>query len=148
MPVYDEGALSAPLDSTILPAMISPDVFTTFAPAGSLNGIGPLMGQSPFQKMKWGLKGAGFGNNLDTYKLAFAGLDTLAGLWSANQQLGLAKKQLAFSKAFANANLANQTKSYNTAIADRARSRGAVEGQSPAQVEDYISKNSLANRTI
>ena len=60
----------------------------------------------------------------------------------------MAKKQLAFTKATTNANLANQTQSYNTGIADRARARGAFEGQTQAQVSDYVTQNSLAKRTV
>lgn len=80
---------------------------------------------------------------MDKAQFALSGLQTLGNLWGAFQAQKLAKKQFAFTKDFAEANLANQIKSYNTAIADRARSRGVMEGQSPDQVSNYISANSL-----
>jgi hypothetical protein len=90
----------------------------------------------------------GLGKNLDTLKLGASGIQTLAGLWAAMQSMKMAKKQYAFTRATTNANLANQTQSYNTSIEDRARARGIAEGQTSAQVDDYISKNSLAKRTV
>ena len=91
---------------------------------------------------------SGIGANMETFNAAINGLGTLGSLWGGMKQLGLAKKQLAFQRSTANANMANQTQSYNTQIADRARSRGVMEGQSQGQVDDYIARNSLAKRTV
>lgn len=103
-------------------------------------------GAMPQQSNWFGIDG--LGKNMDTLQLGLGGLQTLAGLWGAIQASKIAKDNLKFTRASANANLANQTQSYNTAIADRARSRGAWEGQSQGQVADYIAKNQLAQRTV
>ena len=94
------------------------------------------------------LRNNGVGANLKTFNGAIQGLTSLGNLWAGAQQLKLAKRQFDASRDFANINLANQTKSYNTAVADRARSRGAMEGQSQSQVDDYIARNSLQERQV
>ncbi len=88
----------------------------------------------------WG-KGNGLGLNLATGQLALSAAGTIGNLLMANQQNKLAKKQFAFQKEFANTNLSNQIKSYNTALEDRARSRAVVEGQTDAQRDSYIDRN-------
>ena len=85
--------------------------------------------------------GQGLGMNIGTGQLALGGLQTLAGLWSAYQQNKLAKQQFNYTKGVTDTNLANQIKSYNTALEDRSRSRGAVEGQTQAQMDDYVNRN-------
>lgn len=75
--------------------------------------------------------------------VALSGLQTLGGLWNAFQAQKLAKKQFNFTKDFTTANLNNQTQAYNTAISDRARSRGFTEGQSQQEIDSYVSANSL-----
>ena len=85
----------------------------------------------------------GLGKNIDTLKLGLGGLQTIGNLWAAFQAQNLAKKQFNFTKDITNTNLANQIQSYNTSLADRARSRAAVEGQSAAQSQAYIDQNSL-----
>jgi hypothetical protein len=115
----------------------------TFGSTGAASGAGSAGGAQP----GWfGIKG--LGANMDTAKLGMNGLQTLAGLWAGIQQLKLARQSVALTRSTTNANLANQTQSYNTSIQDRARARGAVEGQSSAEVTDYIAQNSLAKRTV
>lgn len=72
-----------------------------------------------------------------------SGIGTLGNLWGSSRALGLARDQFNFQKDFANTNLVNQIKSYNTALEDRARSRAAVEGQSQDVAQAYIDKNRL-----
>lgn len=93
-----------------------------------------------------GTSGAGGGTGLmgGPVGLALTGLQTLGNLWGAFQAQKLAKKQFKLTKDVTETNLANQIKSYNTALADRARSRGVMEGQSPDQVSQYISSNALS----
>ena len=125
--------------------------FTKMASPGMVDGLAPTntgfggFGATPPQSF---LQRTGLGMNMPTFGLALGGIQTLGGLWGAYNAAKVAKQQLAFTKATTNANLANQTQSYNTSIADRARSRGITEGQSASQIEDYISRNSLAKRTI
>lgn len=104
-------------------------------------GFGDFGGPSALGKM-------GIGFNLPTLDLGLSGLKTLGSLWAAMQSAKIAKKQLNFTRDVTNTNLANQTQSYNTILADKARARGRVEGKSDAQVSDYIAQNSLAKRTI
>lgn len=86
---------------------------------------------------------AGFGMNMGTAGMGLQGLATIGGIWNAYQSQKLAKEQFAFTKAMANTNLNNQIKSYNTALSDRSRTRGAMEGQSAAQVQSYIDTNQM-----
>ena len=115
---------------------------------GNTGGIGSMGGFSPAAGTKGWLGIDGLGKNMATVNAGLSGMQTLAGLWGALKAADVAKKQLAFTKATTNANLANQTQSYNTSIADRARARGAFEGQTQAQVSDYVTQNSLAKRTV
>jgi hypothetical protein len=127
-----------------------PDYGNNLFGAGGNSGGFPSMASSgnPALNTKGWLGIDGLGKNMQTLQVAGAGLQTLTGLWAALKAADIAKKQLAFTKATTNANLANQTQSYNTGISDRARARGAFEGQSNAQVADYISQNSLPKRTV
>lgn len=117
----------------------APGMVPTQDAFGGMRMDGPVQG--------W-MKGSGIGLNMPTFNLGVGALNTIGGLWAASNAAKMAKKQFQFSKNFANANLANQTQSYNTAISDRARSRGAVEGQSASQIADYITKNSLTQRSL
>lgn len=91
-----------------------------------------------------GVFGTGM-SGLDFANSALGGLKTLGSLWGAWQGMKLAKKQFNFSRNFANANLANQTKAYNTTLADREGSRAVMEGLTPQQAQSYISSNSLSS---
>lgn len=90
----------------------------------------------------FGIKGLGM--NMPTAQLGLDGLKSIGGLYASMGALGVAKKQLALSSMIANKNIQNQTMSYNTALSDKARSRGVAEGQSQQTVDDYIKKNSLS----
>jgi hypothetical protein len=86
----------------------------------------------------------GLGANLPTFQLGLGAIGTLGNLWGAFNAQSLAKDALDFQKNMAQKNLTNSTTSYNTALTDRATARGVTEGQSDAQVQDYINKNKLA----
>lgn len=109
---------------------------------GNLIGANPSQGIGGFGTSGFGTGGLGF--NMDTFKLIGGGISTIGNLWNAFQAQKLARESFNFQKDFANRNLNNQIASYNTALEDRARSRGVAEGQSDQQVSDYISKNSLS----
>ena len=80
--------------------------------------------------------------------LAIDGLNTMGNLWGAFQAQKLAKRAFRFERDFANTNLANSIKSYNTSLSDRAQSRFAFEGRSPEEAQAYIDQNKLKDRTI
>lgn len=88
----------------------------------------------------------GFGFNMDTLGLGIQGLSAIGNFWNAFQAQKLAKQQFAFTKDITETNLANQIKSYNTALSDRARSRGFVEGQTDDQISQYVNENMLTRR--
>lgn len=85
----------------------------------------------------------GLGANLDTLRLGLGGISSLAGLYTGLKSLGLAQDQFNLSKQMATTNLANQTKTYNTALTDRATSRGVQNGTSSADTAAYIAANRL-----
>lgn len=85
----------------------------------------------------------GLGANMDSLRLGLSGIGTLGNLWGAFQAQGLAREQLDFAKKMANTNLNNQVTSYNTALSDRARARGVMEGQTQQQVDEYVARNRM-----
>lgn len=87
---------------------------------------------------------AGLGGPLGVASLGLSALSSLGSLWMGLKANKLAKKQFKFTKDVTNTNLANQIQSYNTALADRARSRGVMEGQTQDQVAGYINANALS----
>lgn len=83
------------------------------------------------------------GANLPTAMLGLEGLGTLGGLWGSFQSTKLAKDAFNFQKGMTEKNYANQIKSYNTALTDRATTRGFVQGDSSAETQQYINDNKL-----
>lgn len=87
-----------------------------------------------------------FGWNAGTGKLASFGLgvlNSMFGAYNANKARKLAQNQFAFQKEVGNINLNNQIKSYNTALEDRQRLRGAMAGTSEAETQAYIDKHKM-----
>ena len=84
-----------------------------------------------------------FGKNIPTAQLGLTGLSTLGNLWGSFQSTKLAKDSFNFQKRMAEKNYANQIKSYNTALTDRATSRGFVQGDSADTTQQYINNNKL-----
>lgn len=101
---------------------------------GGSGAYGPNPGSSLDFKLGW---------NAPTLGMGMQGLGALGNLWGAWQSSRLARDQLDFTKKFANINLNNQIKSYNTALEDRSRSRAAAEGQSAAEAQAYVDRNRL-----
>jgi hypothetical protein len=102
------------------------------ATSGSNPGDG--IGDSPnwFQRIGGG---EGLGAILE-------GIGQLGSVWAAIQQNKIAKESLKFQKDAYKTNLANQTKSYNTALEGRAQLRFSQEGNLGAK-DDYLNKNRL-----
>ncbi len=84
-----------------------------------------------------------FGMNIPTAQLGLTGLSTLGNLWGSFQSTKLAKDSFNFQKGMAEKNYANQIKSYNTALTDRATTRGFVQGDSTEAAQQYINDNKL-----
>jgi hypothetical protein len=127
-------------------AMAAPIDFSSFDTSGltGMSGGGiPGVGLPSGVDFGGGSGGMGLGFNVPTAQLALAGLSTLGNLWGGWQAQKMAKKQFKFSKGMSLANMANQVKSYNTALADRARSRQVMESQSDATRDSYVKDNSL-----
>lgn len=82
----------------------------------------------------------GLGKNLDTLKLGIGGLGTLAGLWNGFQQVKLARDSFDHNRGIIDTNMANGIRSFNLALDDKVRSRGAYEGQSQAQQDAHYDR--------
>lgn len=89
--------------------------------------------------------GSGFGFNLGTLNMGVNGLAAIGGLYSAFQSNKLARDQFNFQKEFANTNLNNQIKTYNTTLEDRAVARARLDGREDqaSYAADYVDKNKL-----
>ena len=83
------------------------------------------------------------GMNIPTFKLGLTGLGALGDLWGTYQSNKLARDSFNFQKGMAEKNYANQIKSYNTALTDRATTRGFVQGDSTETTQQYINDNKL-----
>ena len=88
-----------------------------------------------------------YNNNSDMLKFGMNSLMGIGNLAGSLGQYNLAKKQLNFQKDFAERNLANQTKSYNTELEHQARLRSAQTSSdgraNESSVEEYVRKNKL-----
>ena len=85
----------------------------------------------------------GLGMNIPTFQLGLTGLGALGNLWGTFQSNKLARDSFNFQKGMAEKNYANQIKSYNTALTDRATTRGFVQGDSTEKTQQYINDNKL-----
>ena len=83
------------------------------------------------------------GMNIPTFQLGLTGLGALGNLWGTFQSNKLARDSFNFQKGMAEKNYANQIKSYNTALTDRATTRGFVQGDSTEKTQQYINDNKL-----
>lgn len=120
----------------------APMPMNTGTPLTSANGMMPQMG-APAGGAVAPAAGGKFGNFLSNFSNVAEGLSGLGQLYIGLKSLGIAKDQLAFSKEAYRTNLANQTKSYNTALEDRIRSRYVTEGRSSADADAYLARNNM-----
>ena len=84
-----------------------------------------------------------FGMNIPSFQLGLTGLGAMGNLWGTYQSNKLARDSFNFQKSMAEKNYANQIKSYNTALTDRATTRGFVQGDSTETTQQYINDNKL-----
>ena len=134
MPAFDIAA-NGP-DPTIMPAfdIAANDLGTSDFATANMSGVGGETG---------GYQPLEFGMNIPTARLGLTGLSTLGNLWGSFQSNKLARDSFNFQKGMAEKNYANQIKSYNTALTDRATTRGFVQGDSTDTTQQYISDNKL-----
>lgn len=71
------------------------------------------------------------------------GLGSLGQIYSAIKGVQLAQDQFDFNKQAYNTNLANTTKSYNTALEGKTKARYVMENKSSEAADEYIAKHSL-----
>lgn len=132
--------LGAPVPAPVaaaVPNMAAQMPLTMTAPTATVPGMatpGAAAGGTGWFNKMGGLEGLG--------SIA-QGLASLGQVWAAIQGVGIARDQLDFSKKAFNKNLANQTKSYNTALEDKVRARYFTEGRSASDVDTYLAQNRL-----
>lgn len=82
--------------------------------------------------------------NAPALQLGLGALSTLGGLYQSNRMLSLARDQFRHARDTTNTNLTNQIQSYNTALSDRANTRGVMEGRDQESIDKYIAENRLS----
>jgi len=100
---------------------------------GGQGGLTSLLGS--FGNGSTGLLGLG--------QLGLGAIGTIGGLVNSRNMLGLARDQFKQARDVTNTNLTNQIQSYNTALADRARTRAAMEGRDMESANKYVEENKL-----
>ena len=135
------GPFTPNRNNSILPTLAQPNYNWSGIGMGDGSSTGGIVGGGNLEFFN--PNNTKFGWNANTLNFGLQGLQGIGNLWGAWQSNKLAKDQLNFTKDFANRNLANQTKAYNTALEDRGRARAAVEGQTSAEAQAYIDRNRL-----
>lgn len=146
-----------PISMTPTNLSLSPDIANSAAfgaaqIAGNVTNKNGVITPNPAAAQSQGIMG-GFGDMLKGTLLNKEGslnvgnltdlLGSIGGIYGAFKQLGLAKDQLNFSKETFRTNLANQTKSYNTALEDRLSGRYSEASRDSARDKEYLDKNRL-----
>lgn len=108
---------------------------TTGAP--TVPGVG---GVDPAGAQGGGFFGPNFAAN---GKMLIGGIQTLGSLWNSFQQQKLAKKSFALQEEAFRTNIANSSKTYNTALEDRIRARYHTEGRSSGEADAYVNQHKL-----
>jgi len=76
-------------------------------------------------------------------QIGLGAIQTLGSLWNSFQQQKMAKKTFNLNKRAYENNLNDQRSTYNSALEDRIRSRGAYNGASEAETNKIIEERSL-----
>ncbi len=141
---YQIGQPMAAPSSTNLATFGAPGMTTgvpLFSQDTGSNLVPPLTGSTQAQiapKGLWDKMGG-----MEGLSSLLQGIGSLGSIYSSLQGIGIAKDQLAFSKEAYRTNLANTTKSYNTALEDRIRSRYVTENRGAGEADTYIDKHKL-----
>jgi len=90
-----------------------------------------------------GATGPGFFQEGGGLQIGLGAIQTLGSLWNSFQQQKMAKKTFNLQKDAYETNLANQRSTYNSALEDRIRSRGAYSGASREEQDATIAERSL-----
>lgn len=109
-------------------------------------GQNDIMGSDALAQASVGQTGAdqaAGGMNWGNVSDILGGIAQLGNLWNAWQSNKLAGEQFDFQKDAYKTNLKNQTKSYNTALADRINARYGDASNAEAKSTEYLNKHSL-----
>lgn len=87
--------------------------------------------------------GSGLGLNIGTGQLGLGLLNGLGSLWTSMNAIDLAKKNYNLNLGTSQANLNNQTTSYNNNLQDRINSRYVAEGLPQSAADDYLASHQL-----
>lgn len=139
---FTMGADMAPVQTTAVNNQGAAPVYQPVSVSGAAGAAAqPVMSPGGTQAGVGAGKG-GFFQPGGGASLILGGIQTLGSLWNSFQQNKLAKKSFALQERAFETNLANQTKTYNTALEDRINARYATEGRSQ-EAAGYIDKNKL-----
>lgn len=122
---------------------------------GSVDSLLDFMNTNPGWNPSKGIGNGSSTNSLNSFMENYGGLmkggfdvfKALGSMYMANKQLGMARDQFNFTKDFANRNMANQTKTYNTNLEHQyARSIAAndwSQEQKQNSIQEYLNKHRL-----
>lgn len=138
-PVAGSGSdLASGITSLSTPITPTVDIEPTAAAAQSAAAV---PGTEQTGKAGW-LRDAKGNLNLSNMETLTGIVGTLGTLYGAWQQHKLAKESFNFQKEAYEKNMANQTKTYNTALEDRIRARNSFTGRED-ETDAYLKKHSL-----
>ena len=148
--VSDAAGSAGSTLSTVLKRLSAKAPVTTAAPVvvpGS-TGIAHTMQKNGIAPGNNGIKTDKRADLLGNIGSGVSILGDLAGIYQGFQANKLAKQEFGANRAFANANLENTVKSYNTRLADIYRARGYTQGDDTAATQAAITANSLNFKRI
>lgn len=106
---------------------------------GFMNSLKSFFGNSDGNMQGMGMNYLGAG---------LQGLGAIGGLMQNRKAMKLAKDQFKFAKDFANTNLNNQIKTYNTALEDKINARATMMYRDPeerkAYADSFVQKHKLS----
>lgn len=124
----DMGLQDAAVSRQAMAPIQTPGIQTPTAGAS----MAPIAGTNP-----------GFWQEGGGLDMGLGAVQTLGSLWNSYQQQKMAKKTFALQEEAYRTNMANQKSTYNSALEDRIRSRGAYSGASIAEQDETIAARKL-----